>query len=169
MIVFRCTQRVAKRFRLELVEGAPSSTGLLGDWYANFLNVGATRLVLCLSERTLLPVIVPARQAEFPAHFPGYLLEILKRLGIARHVIDAECRQAFETAFAPTRSRSLLTTHNDFAHSASLYLSRGDSLLHASLALSEMPSKVIDFDSPQEVTRVLFAHRGGRGLTSGCI
>jgi len=64
VITFRCTKRVVERFRLEPVEEAPASTGILGDWYANLLNVGSQRFVLCVSERTLLPVILPAPQCD---------------------------------------------------------------------------------------------------------
>ena len=57
MTVFRCTQRVLRRFKLTAIEPETTSTGVLGDWYANLLNFGPTRLVLCQSERSLLPVI----------------------------------------------------------------------------------------------------------------
>ena len=64
MITFRCTKRVIERFRIEPVDDAPASTGILGDWYANLLNVGSQRLVLCVSERTLLPVIPRPAQID---------------------------------------------------------------------------------------------------------
>jgi hypothetical protein len=77
MITFRCTKRVAERFRLQLDDGAPVSTGILGDWYANLLNIGRQRLVLCVSERTLLPVILPARKDSFPGQFGEHLRWVL--------------------------------------------------------------------------------------------
>jgi len=53
MLVFRCTHRVVKRFKLPIIDDAPASSGTLGDWYANLLNIGRSRLVLCQSERSL--------------------------------------------------------------------------------------------------------------------
>src|SRR5882672_4044257 len=80
VITFRCTKRVVERFRLEPVEEAPASTGILGDWYANLLNVGSQRFVLCVSERTLLPVILPARRDSFPGRFGEHLRPLLEYL-----------------------------------------------------------------------------------------
>ena len=69
MLVLRCTQRVLRRFQLKPIDSELVSSGVLGDWYANLLNLGSRRYVLCQSERALLPVIVPARNDSFPAEF----------------------------------------------------------------------------------------------------
>jgi hypothetical protein len=160
MIVFRCTQRLAKRFRLRLVDRAPASTGVLGDWYANLLNVGHSRLVLCLSERALLPVLLPARQAEFPDRFPEHLGAVLEHLDIPRDDIESEAEAAGEAIFSSTRSRSVLGVLNDFGFNAGAYLARGQSPLEASLMLAQMPSKPIGYESPERVARSLFAAPG---------
>ena len=160
MIVFRCTQRLAKRFHVCLTDGVPQSTGLLGDWYANLLNVGRSRLVLCLSERALLPVLLPARQREFPSRFPSYLVPVLEHLGIPRSLIEAEANAASEVLFFRTRSRQVLGSLNDFAFVASVHLADGASPLEASLKLAEMPSKPISYESPDRLTQSLFAARG---------
>jgi hypothetical protein len=160
MIVIRCTQRLAKRFHLRLTDGAPEPTGLLGDWYANLLNVGHSRLVLCLSERTLLPVLLPARQREFPSRFPTYLAPVLEYLGIPQGLIQTEANVASEVAFSRTRSRQVLGALNDFAFNASVHLAHGASPLQVSLKLTEMPSKPIHYDSPGRVTQSLFATQG---------
>ena len=160
MIVFRCTQRLAKRFHVCLTDGVPQSTGLLGDWYANLLNVGRSRLVLCLSERALLPVLLPARQREFPSRFPSYLVPVLEHLGIPRGLIQTEANAASEVVFSRTRSRQVLGALNDFAFVAKAHLAHGESPLGASLKLAEMPSKPIGYESPERVTQSLFATRG---------
>jgi hypothetical protein len=65
-------------------ESPPSSTGRLGDWYASLLVVHSAHLVLCLSERTLLPVIVPAKDiATLPTRLPLAVGEILQAIGVA--------------------------------------------------------------------------------------
>ncbi len=90
MTVFRCTQRVLRRFTLTAIEPETASTGVLGDWYANLLNFGPTRLVLCQSERSLLPVILPARNKVFPAAFGSALSRVLLALGIPGPLVIAE-------------------------------------------------------------------------------
>lgn len=44
-------------------EPTPTDT-VLGDWYANLIRVGRIQVVLAVSERTLLPVVVPSRDAR---------------------------------------------------------------------------------------------------------
>ena len=42
MLVFRRTQRVVRRFKLQLTDEPHSSTGVLGDWYANLQTILAS-------------------------------------------------------------------------------------------------------------------------------
>jgi hypothetical protein len=163
LLVFRCTRRVVKRFRLRLVESPPASSGLLGDWYANLLNVGSSRLVLCLSERSLLPVILPARNDVFPDQFPEFLAEVLLGLQLAPERVHEEVAAAREVAFAKPRSRNVLGALNDFGFHAWHELAdpRWQSTpLRVALRLAEMPSKPIGYSSPDRVVRSLFQSAG---------
>ena len=160
MIVYRCTQRLARSLRVSLADGAFPSTGLLGDWYSKALNMGRSRNVLCLSERTLLPVIIPARKSEFPARFSEYLEGVLLELGIPPHLVERETSAAAEPVFARTESRSLVGTLNDFAFGAAVHLEAGESWLNTSLLLAETPSKAIGYSFPIEATRNLFGSDG---------
>jgi hypothetical protein len=162
VIVYRCTQRLAKRLRVPLADDAFPSSGALGDWYANILNVASARLVLCLSEHTLLPVILPVRKSEFPNQFPLYLGRVLSGVGIPDLLVERETRLAIQPAFAKTRDRSLLGSLNDFVFSASVFLDAGDSILDANLKLAEMPSKVIGFKFPSEAAREALGVRNPR-------
>jgi hypothetical protein len=163
LVAFRCTQRVAKRFRLRLAESPPPSSGLLGDWYANLLNVGRSRLVLCLSERSLLPVILPARNDVFPAQFPEFLAEVLRGLQLAPERIEEEVAAAREVVFGKPRSRNVLGALNDFGFHAWHELAdpRFQSTpLRTALRLAEMPSKPIGYSSPDRVVHSLFQSSG---------
>lgn len=44
-------------------EVSPPTTAL-GDWYANILFLRPQQLVLCVSERTLLPVVISGKEFE---------------------------------------------------------------------------------------------------------
>ena len=138
MVVFRCTQRVLRRFRLQPSDADVVSSGVLGDWYANLLNFGSQRYVLCQSERTLLPVILPARNESFPAEFSSTLQKVLRMLGVPREAVDQEASAANEIQIARTRSRQVLGAMNDFAFNAQVYLSHArsyDRALEACLRL----------------------------------
>ena len=156
MIVLRCTQRLAKRSKLQLDLDPPPSTGILGDWYANVLNIGSQRLVLCLSERSLLPVILPARKQEFPRRFGYYLREVLTALQVPPASVAAEVEESQEARFARTANKSLVGALNDFIYHAQVYIDRGETVLEATLHLTEMPSKPIGYDSPDRITTTLF-------------
>lgn len=56
MITIRCTQKLLRRVH-PTDEPRPSTTRL-GDWYANLVFARPEQLVLCVSERTLLAVVV---------------------------------------------------------------------------------------------------------------
>ena len=159
MTVFRCTARLAKRLRVGLASDALPSSGTLGDWYANSLNVGSARYVLCLSSLTRLPVILPGRKSEFPNRFPDYLGEILRAIGISASAADLEVKDLSPFTFAKTRDRSLIGSLNDFASCGSVHLTQGDSPFEASLRLAEMPVNAIGFVYPAEAARAAFASR----------
>ncbi len=159
MLVFRCTHRVVKRFKLLIIDNAPTSSGTLGDWYANLLNIGRSRLVLCQSERSLLPVILPARNAAFPAAFGAALGAMLGELGVRHDLIEREVAAANDIVFSRPRSRKVLGAMNDFACNFEVYLAGAggnDPALKACLRLAEMSSKPIGFESPNRFTRSLF-------------
>ena len=160
MIVFRCTQRLAKRLRVTLADDALPSAGSLGDWYVNALNVGPARHVLCLSERTLLPVILPARKSEFPSRFSDYLEAVLQHLKISTPLIERELSTSGQPVFAKTKSRALLGSLNDFIFNASVLVEHGATPFEANIRLAEMPSKVIGYGFPSEAAReAIVSHR----------
>ncbi len=159
MLIFRCTGRVVRRFRLHLQDDVPASSGILGDWYANLLNVGSARLVLCQSERSLLPVIIPARNDSFPAAFGPALTAVLQGLGVRADLIDREVATAGEVAFGKPRSRRVLGAMNDFAFHAQGYFQAAASADEATavcLELAQMPSRPIGHQSADRLTISLF-------------
>src|SRR5450830_833438 len=109
MLVLRCTQKLLKRIGPPVAD-PPESTTALGDWYAQPLAVGHQRYVLLVSERSRLPILMPARNVKhLAARFP-------KGLGVPAAVISQELAEAGEIVVAKTDSRSLLGTLNDFSH-----------------------------------------------------
>ena len=68
----RCTKKLLDRMRVDPDLHPPAPTTILGDWYANLLYVGKQQFILCVSEKTLVPVIVPAVDAK---HLPHRLPE----------------------------------------------------------------------------------------------
>jgi hypothetical protein len=48
MFTLRCTKKLLDRMRVKPDPLPPPSTTKLGDWYADTLNLGRERLVLCV-------------------------------------------------------------------------------------------------------------------------
>jgi hypothetical protein len=163
VITIRCTKKLLDRI------GAPSplpapTTAILGDWYARPVAVAHQRLVLLISERSRLPVVMPARDVKHLAvNFPDSLAAVLWGLGISAAVIQRELEAAREAVIAKTNSRSHLGTLNDFS-----YLLRGHmgnapglDLVDLALWLSNAPVAPLGMSSPDRVTRDLLTQRGG--------
>jgi hypothetical protein len=161
VVAIRCTQKLLRRVHASAMP-APSTT-MLGDWYANILFARPEQLVLCVSERTLLPVVVTARDAHtLGDRLAKALREVLLRLGVPSPRVDAEQIEMSPVMFAPTQNRRILGTINSFMFQLSWYFHERPAvpLADASLWLARTPCKPIDYESPDRLTVSLFANAG---------
>ncbi|WP_442856595.1 DUF6933 domain-containing protein [Delftia sp. GW456-R20] len=58
----RCTQKLLARLGSAPVTIITTPDTVLGDWCANLNRVGRMQVVLAVSERTLFPLVVPAKE-----------------------------------------------------------------------------------------------------------
>ncbi len=115
MTALRCTARLLKRLRWKGLPTPAPATAALGDWYANLLTLQRQPLVICVSERSLLTVIFPARGlAEISVHFLRGLRERLQRLRVPPEVIERELAHYVPLAFGKTANRSTIGSMNEF-------------------------------------------------------
>ena len=63
MFTLRCTARLRKRLGTTKETASTPPSTKLGDWYAHLLFT-RPQLVLCVSDRTLLPVLIGARDGR---------------------------------------------------------------------------------------------------------
>ena len=71
-----------RRLRLTQVVANPSpSSAALGDWYLHLVNFGRPQVVLATSERSLLTVLLPAR--ELRTTLEANLVSAVRQLLIA--------------------------------------------------------------------------------------
>ncbi|HEX7887866.1 MAG TPA: hypothetical protein VF522_00785 [Ramlibacter sp.] len=160
MLTLRCTQKLLAR-GLESTAGAEEPpTALLGDWYANVLSRRPQHLVLCISERTLLPVILPAKDAKsLPKRLSEAVCLLLDRLGIEPGEIERERREMCAVRVGRTVSRGVLGSLNDlmFHLRVGLDMNPETSLVEQAHWLAETPCKPIEYASPAKATQALFA------------
>jgi hypothetical protein len=160
MVTLRCTQKLLKRGLVESQGEDVQPTTLLGDWYANLFVCRPQHLVLCVSERTLLPMVLPAKDAKsLPSRFPEAVCEMLARLGIPSTAVDLERKEMHSARVGRTASRRVLGSMNEFMLQLEhgLRYSPERTLIEQSLWLAETPCGPMEYASPDRATRALFA------------
>lgn len=163
VFVLRCTQKLLDRLNSKPdPETAPPDT-VLGDWYANLIRVGRIQVVLAVSERSLLPVVVPARDGRSLVPRLCEALEpILTEIGVPADDAATERRAMQRWSVGKTANRRVLGSLNDLAFQLEVGLlnSPDRTLLAQSLWLAKTPLKVIDYGAPDQATLAAFAaHR----------
>ncbi len=156
----RCTRKLLGRAPNEPAAQDVAPTTLLGDWYANVLVRRPHHLVLAVSERTLLPVIVPAKDAaKLPERVADAALGMLLAVGVTKEQAEAERAEMTIARFGRTASRRVLGSLNEFMFDLEFRLrARPDeSLLDMALMLAQMPCKLLEHSSPDRATLALFA------------
>jgi len=161
VFTLRCTAKVLTRLKVSPAAVPLEPSTRLGDWYANLLFTRPAHLVLCVSERTLLPVLVPARELEtLPSRLRRLACEALEAIGVPDHAVHLEESAMADVAIGRTASRRVLGSMNDFAWMADGYLDGRTSLLDVSLRLAETPCGPLEMNSPRRATLALFSASG---------
>jgi len=156
MFTLRCTAKLRKRLGTTgETASAPASTKL-GDWYAHLLFT-RPQLVLCVSDRTLLPVLIPARESRLLVpRLREAVAQMLGALGVAEAAVAAEQDAMIDAVIGKTASRQVLGSLNDFAWMLDSYRGAG-TLLEVSLRLAETPCGPLQMNSPRNATLRAFA------------
>jgi hypothetical protein len=113
--------------------------------------------VLCVSERTLLPILVEAADpGTLGSRLREAAVELLRMIGVPDERIRAEEAAMEEFVVSTTASRQVLGSLNDFAHMLAYY---PPSMSPATIALelAEAPCSPIGMNSPRRATIELFA------------
>ena len=157
MLALRCTRKLLDLIP-GIVEEPAASTTLLGDWTANIL-FSRPRVILLVSEKTLLPVVIPA------APMSGLLLRFVEQLGFVLHDchvpkedIMAELGQMLECQIGKTMNRSVVRLSDDYMWRVERWLHepRPPSLETIAHRLAGIPLKVYGYATATEVSRALF-------------
>lgn len=162
MFVLRCTQKLLDRLNSAPdPEPAPPDT-VLGDWYANLIRVGRIQVVLAVSERSLLPVVVSARDGRSLVQRLSEALEpMLTAIGVPADDAITESGAMQGWALGKTANRRVLGSLNDLAFQLQVGLLDfpDRTLLAHALWLAKTPLKVIDYRAPDQATLAAFAAR----------
>lgn len=162
MFVLRCTQKLLDRLNAKFDPEPARSDTVLGDWYASLVRVGRVQVVLGVSDRSLLPVVVPAKEGRSLVRRLGEALEpTLTAIGVPADDVIAERGAMQRWAVGKTTNRRVLGSLNDLAFQLEVGLRDfpDRTLLAQSLWLAKTPLKVIDYGAPDQATLAAFAAR----------
>jgi uncharacterized protein DUF6933 len=114
MVILRPTRKLFRHLSPSAEPAVPSDTAL-GDWFVTRLVVDRRPLLLLVSSKSLLAVLVPARNVHaLPDELPAVIGARLRRLGVHEEFIRAEVAAMTPVIIAPTNDRSVMGTVVDF-------------------------------------------------------
>lgn len=162
MVVIRCTGKLLSRLKVGPTPEPPASTTRLGDWYGNVVSVGRKQFILAVSEATLLPVVLEAAAGTdpFPARLLAGVRKVLAGIGADPPVVQAEIEAMAAALYAPTASRRVLGSMNDFWNLLDGYWEPGADLTRVALRITEAPCSPLGMESPRRATLALLRAAG---------
>ena len=164
MFTLRATGKLLKRLKVRPNPSPPRPTTALGDWYANLLYVDRQQLVLCVSEVTLLPVLLRARGDEpLGARLAGAVSEMLSALGVPDDAVRREISEMNDVTVAVTANRAVLGSMNDFTNMIHAYWGPNATLRDIALKAAEAPCGPLDMTTPIDATVDLLGREHRRG------
>lgn len=111
MTTLRCTAKLVKAMKCELLANPSPSGNRLGEWTANLVRFGRKASVLAVNERTRLGLVVDAAPyGTLPIRFSEQLFKSLLALGVQPDQAATEAEASRPTTFAKTNSASVLAT-----------------------------------------------------------
>jgi hypothetical protein len=158
MITLRCTQKLLKKFKIDGPTESGKPTNILGDWYANIVYSRKGHFIVCVSERSLLPIVLSARDLNrFVPRFKDLISEVLLELGVPNKSVENEIIQMFPFFYGRTKNKIILGTLTDFTKDLKFMLLQNDySELEWSLYFAETPCGPLNYKNPIEVTKKLY-------------
>jgi hypothetical protein len=163
LLTIRCTRKLLKYLHAEGPGEIIHPTTGLGDWYANLLFTKRLRLIICVSERSLLPVFVEAKdRASFAIRFQEQVRSVLECVGVPSYAVEREAHEMARVALGLTASRSVLGSLNDLALLSRFAIEAQSHIDLTSLAIeiADTPCSPIQYASPRSMTLALLRDRG---------
>jgi hypothetical protein len=155
-MTIRCTRKLRKHLAVGKVSGVSgTATTVLGDWYANLLYTRRYRLIICVSDRTLLAVFVAAKNpAGFISRMQTSARSLLWALGVPSDAIEREMREMDKVALGAASNQSVLGSLRELALQARYALERHPDmdLLTLAIQVAETPCGAIKYQSPDRAT-----------------
>ncbi len=167
MIALCCSQVVRSRLGITgRPPAAPEATTRLGNWYVHLVRLGPRQHVLATSERSLLTVILPARElrATIEGNLRSAAGQLLSALNIPMDIVNRELAQMQPVLIAPATNRRVLGSMNELAFHLGVRQEQISDPIEMAVSLSGIPMSVVGSKSrygvPRDVARGLLLSQG---------
>jgi hypothetical protein len=153
MFTLHCTAKLLETLKVEPLPPSPATTRL-GSWYAGHL-AGPRSSIVCISERTLLPVVVErCSAAQLPRALADGLATLLADLGVPAELVEQERFAMAQSSWAKTESRSLRGVLNEQAVMGCAILEDGP--VHLAELNRQLANNIVKLQFPVDLTRQAF-------------
>ena len=128
--------------------------------YASLVCTRRSPLIICISERSLLPVLVEARGSRsFIARFQEAVRSVLRHIGAASELLDSEAREMGQITIGATASRRVLGSLNDLASLTRFTMAERTTIDLTALAieLANTACSPINYETPRSVSLALLS------------
>ena len=163
MVTLRSTRKLLRRVGVSPATAIAPPTTVLGDWYGNLLYSRPKQLVVCINERSLLLVLLPAQDLkQIGPRLQASVVSLLARIGVGKAALAAEARAMEQFAFGPTANRRVVGCLNEamFALCHEFENPRFSSVVELEDYFSEFIYRATDYQHPRELAAELFVAAG---------
>ena len=158
-MALRCTQKLLSRLKAKPGLDSTVATTLLGHWYANLIYIGRQQLILCVSEKSFLPVLLAAKDLPtMPTRLLNGAAWMLTKIGVPELAMQHELAAMHGFVIGRTQSRQVLGVMNEMVIYISFMMSDEPGRPYEAY-MAELADTIyspIGYKSPAEVARELF-------------
>ena len=154
-MVFRITQRLAKKINIKSIKNYEQKVSAFEEWYANLFNVGRYKYILITNAYSLYSVIISAKGINdgksLVSEFNDQLLTTMKKDNLRFLINRFSIKNNTTIDFCKTSSKRILGSMNDMTFLCSYRISETMDLLEASRIINKTPFSYLNYQSPLDV------------------
>jgi len=155
LVIFRLSQKLAKKIKLTPTESLPLDPNPYGDWSAHLFTADRTQYVLVTNTASLYSVIMLGRgitnDHQFVECVMSSLSEFMEGDGLEFILQRFVAPSGGQASFSKALNRSVTGSMNDMIQCAKMWLiESGLSLQDTSFKLNGMPMSALKYANPRE-------------------
>ena len=165
-MIFRLSQKLAKKLKSPLPKSAPADPNPFADWSAHLFTADRTQYLILTNTPSLYSTVIYGRGISNDSEFFNRALSSIREF-----MVDDGQEFIFRTFVAPAAltvrfasalNRSVTGSMNDLVTHAQMWLLEGElSPFDVGSKLNEIPFSSLDYRKPREVFKALDVNQPG--------